>query len=234
MKKRKRDAKNPNLIFFSFVSFVLILIFITKPETKSPEVENDDKKALSLLFGGESSSKTSTKKSKNQSLYDTDFWKSGITGEPIEEESKLEEDTEILEKASEGNPINPQTGLPYTDEQMEQFDTLRKKFPNNSLIPKRITPEEQKAQEEEKRRVLEIQSKIVSRKATAEEIEKYIEHQKKPILDRLELLNYVLQELKDDLPDDLKKQYEETLKMNEQQLKSLDEQKNSLLKSAAP
>jgi len=137
-----------------------------------------------------------------------------------------------LEKVSEGNPINPQTGLPYTDEQMEQFDKLREKFPNNSLIPKRMTPQEKKAQEDKQRRILEIQSKISARKANAEEIQEYYEYQKKPIQDRIELLRYVLEKLEDELPEDLKNQYKEVLKMNEKQLESLEEQKNTVLKTA--
>lgn len=197
--------------------------------------QNNDKKALALLFGANSSISDSKqiKKSKSKSLYDTDFWNSGIKNSPIEEETKNEQEgePEILEKVSEGNPINPQTGLPYTDEQMEQFDKLREKFPNNSLIPKRKTQEEKKAEEEYQRRILEIQSKISSKKANQEEIEMYYEYQKKPIVDRLELLEYVLQELKEDLPEDLKNQYEQVLKMNKDQLKNLDEQKNAMLKS---
>jgi hypothetical protein len=62
---------------------------------------------------------------------------------------------------------------------MEQFDKLREKFPNNSLIPKRMTPQEKKAQEDKQRRILEIQSKISARKANAEEIQEYYEYQKK-------------------------------------------------------
>ncbi|GIX42991.1 MAG: hypothetical protein KatS3mg129_2724 [Leptospiraceae bacterium] len=115
---------------------------------------------------------------------------------------------------------------------MEAFDKLREKFPNNSLIPKRMTPEEKKAQEEKQRRMLEIQSKISVRKATPEEIEEYYEYQKKPIQDRLELLRYVLEKLADELPEDLKGQYEEVLKMNERQLESLEEQKKALLRTA--
>ncbi|MEM4170962.1 MAG: hypothetical protein QW037_04685, partial [Thermoplasmata archaeon] len=79
--------------------------------------------------------------------------------------------------------------------------------------------------------MFEIQSKISSKKATQEEIEMYYEYQKKPIIDRLELLEYVLQELKEDLPEDLTKQYEQVLKMNKEQLKNLEEQKNAILKS---
>lgn len=228
------QSNKPNFFFFVFTLIVLFLIFYTKPSVQEKE-QNNDKKALALLFGGDSSISDSKqfKKSKPKSLYDTDFWNSGIKNTPIEDQPKneQEEEPEILEKVSEGNPINPQTGLPYTDEQMEQFDKLREKFPNNSLIPKRKTQEEKKAEEEYQRKMFEIQSKISSKKATQEEIEMYYEYQKKPIIDRLELLEYVLQELKEDLPEDLTKQYEQVLKMNKEQLKNLEEQKNAILKS---
>jgi hypothetical protein len=222
--------------FFIFFSIVVALsIFFTKPEKST--TDDEDKKALALLFGSSKDSSFSNNNrniNRSKSLYDSDFWKQGIKEVPIEETSKNnEEEPEILEKVSEGNPINPQTGLPYTDEQMEQFDKLREKFPNNSLIPKRITPQEKKEQEEIQRRMLEIQSKISIRKATSEEIEKYYEYQKKPIQDRLELLRYVLDKLSDELPEDLKNQYQEVLKMNERQLESLEEQKKALLRTAS-
>lgn len=229
MKQKKAD-----LYFIIFSVVVFVLIFLTAPSPKSLS-SDEDKKALALLFGGSSDSTLSNKSKadKNKSLYDSDFWKQGITNVPIEEsKQKSDEEPEILEKVSEGNPINPQTGLPYTDEQMEQFDKLREKFPNNSLIPKRMTPQEKKTQEDKQRRILEIQSKISARKANAEEIQEYYEYQKKPIQDRIELLRYVLEKLEDELPEDLKNQYKEVLKMNEKQLESLEEQKNAVLKTA--
>ncbi len=226
--------KKADLYFVFFSVIVFVLIFLTAPNSKNLS-SDEDKKALALLFGGDSDSTISntSRANKNKSLYDSDFWKQGISNVPIEDtKEKSEDEPEILEKVSEDNPINPQTGLPYTDEQMEQFDKLREKFPNNSLIPKRITPEEKKAQEEKQRRILEIQSKISARKANAEEIQEYYEYQKKPIQDRIELLRYVLEKLEDELPEDLKNQYKEVLKMNERQLESIEEQKNTVLKSA--
>lgn len=228
------NSKRGDVYFFVLTFLLLFLIFYTKPKNPKNTNSNEEKQALALLFGGTSDNTQVSKRSKQKSLYDTDFWNTGISKSPIEEESQKnqEEEPEILEKVSEGNPINPQTGLPYTDEQMEQFDKLRGKFPNNSLIPKRIKPEEKKAEEENLRKMLEIQSKISSKKATREEIEMYYEYQKKPFLDRLELLEYVLAELKEDLSEDLKSQYEQVLKMNKEQIKNIEEQKNVILKSA--
>ncbi|GIU70225.1 MAG: hypothetical protein KatS3mg002_1461 [Candidatus Woesearchaeota archaeon] len=221
--------------FIGFSVIVAIMLYFTKPDSHSA-IEDNDKQALALLFGGPQKNNSLQKQktgNKNQSIYDSDFWKQGVKNVPIEDTTvPSDEEPEILEKVSEGNPINPQTGLPYTDEQMEAFDKLREKFPNNSLIPKRMTPDEKKAQEEKQRRMLEIQSKISVRKATPEEIEEYYEYQKKPIQDRLELLRYVLEKLTDELPEDLKSQYEEVLKMNERQLESLEEQKKALLRTA--
>ncbi|MFN3604678.1 MAG: hypothetical protein ACK4UJ_08220 [Leptonema sp. (in: bacteria)] len=220
-----------NFYFLIFSVISIFLIIYTKPSVKNRE-DNEEKKALALLFGGNPSTKKPVK-TKTKSLYETDFWSQGIKNTPIEEETKANEgEPEILEKVSEGNPINPQTGLPYTDEQMEQFDKLREKFPNNSLIPKRKNAEQIKEEEEKQRRILEIQSKISVKKANKEEIEIYYDYQKKPILDRLELLEYVLKELKEDLPEDLKSQYEQVLKMNKEQIKNIEEQKNIMLKSA--
>ncbi len=227
------NSNRGHVYFFIVVFVVLFFIFYTKPKHQQNTTTSEEKQALALLFGGNPNQSNTIKKSKNKSLYDTDFWNTGINKTPIDDIQKNnEEEPEILEKVSEGNPINPQTGLPYTDEQMEQFDKLREKFPNNSLIPKRISPEEKKAEEENLRKMLEIQSKISAKKATIEEIEMYYNYQKKPFLDRLELLEYVLAELKEDLSEDLKSQYEQVLKMNKEQIKNIEEQKNIMLKSA--
>ncbi|MCS7204725.1 MAG: hypothetical protein NZ853_03430 [Leptospiraceae bacterium] len=226
-------TKKSTLAFLGFSFFVLIWILYSQP---SPEEKiSEDKEALALLFGGSSreSKGTFERTKKQQSLYDTEFWKEGVKDQAVGEETPSdEEEPEILEKVSEGNPINPQTGLPYTDEQMEAFDRLRQKFPNNSLIPRRMTPEEKKVEEDYKRRMLEIQSKVSIRSATAQEIEEYYQYQKKPIEDRIELLKYVLQELQDELTEEMIKQYQEVLRMNEQQLKNLEEQKKILLRTA--
>lgn len=221
-----------NPVFFAVSFLILTGIVFTAPEEE--KIENNDKETLALLFGGAQPAATTGRTDKNKqdtSLYDTEFWKAGVKPPESEEENVIEEDDGILEKVSEGNPINPQTGLPYTDEQMAAFEKLREKFPNNSLIPRRQTAEEKQKEEEYRRRMLEIQSKISVKKATPQEIEEYYEYQKKPVADRIELLQYVLKELEDELTEEMKKQYQEVLRMNERQLQTIEEQKRNILRS---
>jgi hypothetical protein len=220
---------------FSGMAVALAAIIVwTAPQDTRPGQVDDEKEAMAALFGGRPSG-TSTKASAPRSLFDSQFWGTGVGQSAIPDEgspAQPEEEPEILEKASEGNPINPQTGMPYTDEQMAQFDTLRKKFPNNSIIPQRITPELQQQIEEERRRIVEIQQRITARKASKEDIITFYDFQMKGMKDRVELLEYVLEKMGDEMDDDMKAKYTSVLEGNKKQIENLESQKEKAIRNA--
>lgn len=219
--------------FIIAVIFAAIIVWTAPDDTRPGEVDSE-KEAVVAIFGG-GSSRRSSGADAPASVFDSKFWETGVGKSAIPDESgpaPPEEEPEILEKASEGNPINPQTGLPYTDEQMSQFDTLRKRFPGNSIIPQRITPERQQQLEEERRRIVEIQQRITARKASVDDITTFYDFQMKGLKDRVELLEYVLEKMGDEMDDDMKSKYSAVLEGNKKQIQNLEEQKKKAIKNA--
>ncbi len=227
-----RSARFP---FFILAALLLALILWTAPEDRTSTEADSEREAMAALFGGGPVSRTS-EPSGSESVFDSDFWERGVDNSAIitdEPQTTSDEEPEILEKASEGNPINPQTGLPYTDAQMKQFETLRKRFPGNSIIPQRMTPERQKQLEEERRRIVEIQQRITAREATAEDITVFYDFQMKGMKDRAELLEYVLEKMGDSMDENMAEKYRTVLEGNRKQIQNLEEQKQKALQNLA-
>lgn len=226
--------KKTDLAFYGLwlVSFALIL-FSIPGETRKAKKDAGSDAALAALTG--MGSAPPSRKSDGGSLFDSDFWRAGArTAIPEDQGGQKDagEEPEILEKASEGNPVNPQNGLPYTDVQMAQFEKLREQFPNNSLIPKRLTPELQQQQEEERKRINSIREKMGSKQASASEISDFYDNQAKGMKDRTELLEYVLGKVSDELDADMKKKYEEVLASNKQAISRIEEEKKKAMEQA--
>lgn len=225
--------KKTDLVFYGLwlVSFALIL-FSSLGETRKVSGDSGSDAALAALTGmGSAPPRTSG----GGSIFDSDFWRAGArTAIPEDQGGQKDsgEEPEILEKASEGNPVNPQNGLPYTDVQMAQFEKLREQFPNNSLIPKRLTPELQQQQEEERKRINSIREKMGSKQASAGEISDFYDNQAKGMKDRTELLEYVLGKVSDELDADMKKKYEEVLASNKQAISRIEEEKKKAMEQA--
>ena len=136
---------------------------------------------------------------------------------------------ELLDPVSPGNPINPQTEEPYTDHQMQRFEELREKFPDNSVIPARQDSKTRAKREEERKRIYRIQTRIVKKEATCKEVNEYYDYQSNSIRDRIELIEYVL-EKREAEPEMLKK-FQEVLEMNKRTLKSYEKAKARALKN---
>lgn len=226
-------SKSRITFFIIAVIFAAIVVWTAPDDTRPGEVDSE-KEAMAAIFGG-GSSRSSSDAGAPTSVFDSKFWGTGVGESAITDEggpAPLEEEPEILEKASEGNPTNPQTGMPYTDEQMSQFDTLRKRFPGNSIIPQRVTPERQQQLEEERRRIVDIQQRITSRKASADDITTFYDFQMKGMKDRAELLEYVLEKMGDEMDDDMKSKYSAVLEGNKKQIQNLEDQKEKAIKNA--
>lgn len=225
--------KKTDLVFYSVCVLCFAAIWFSAPgETK--KAKGDQDAALAALTGL-GSAPPAQRKSGEGSLFDSDFWRAGARTAIPEDAGTgrgSDEEPEILEKASEGNPVNPQNGLPYTDAQMAQFERLRDQFPNNSLIPKRLTPELQQQQEEDRRRINSIRERMNTKQASASEISDFYESQMKGMKDRAELLEYVLSKVSDELDAEMKKKYEEVLSSNRQAIARIEDEKKKAMEQA--
>src|SRR5687767_1767865 len=139
MKERKK-------VFIYYYGFCAILAFYFIFSAggggggSSDEEMSKEDKALAALMGGGGGRRPAARH-EGDSIFDSDFFKAGEPTNPIEEKAEAsgpqgDGNNEILEPANPNNPVNPQTGQPFSDTVMEQFDTLRKRFPGNSIIPR--------------------------------------------------------------------------------------------------
>ncbi|MBI3396764.1 MAG: hypothetical protein HY042_13080, partial [Spirochaetia bacterium] len=204
-------------------------LFSSGSSDSKQKAKNQDA-ALAALFGGGGGAgggSSGRSRSSDESLSSSDFWKAGVPDKPIQDKDepgkKNGDEPELLDPVSAGNPINPQTGQPYPDSVMKQFDDLRKKFPGNDIIPRRKSPEETKKEETDRQNVFAVQSLVAQGRASQAQIDQFYDYQTKPIKDRLELLDYVLKEQGSSMAPDVKEQYDKILQMNKQQLTALDE-----------
>lgn len=191
-----------------------------------------DGEAVASLFGGQQGM---TGDSREKSLFESGFWKSGVP--EVNEEAYKENgnsNPDILDPVSEGNPINPATGQPYTDSMMEQFSELAKKFPGNSMIPIRQTPEEKYKAEQERSEMQAISGVIATREASPDEINRYYDYRKKQVSDRVELVKYVMESQGENLSDEYREQFQKVLDMNNNELKAFEDSRNKLLGKTSP
>ncbi|ABJ76599.1 LIC_20245 family lipoprotein [Leptospira borgpetersenii] len=184
------------LVLYSGISIVLVvLVWILFSSEDSSEKEKKSKEAdsVALLLGGggrSSSSSGSSGSRTNESIFDSSFYKAG-KGEYVETE-KGEQKEADPDAADADNPINPQTNKPYTNEEMERFSQLRERFPNNSLVPKKLSPAEKEAKKQEDNQVAEAARNVYARTASPAQIRLYYNHMEKQTLDRMDIINYLV------------------------------------------
>ncbi len=218
----------------------LSLSFIFGDDASAQErSEADDLAALlsgrtdQIGGGSERGPTTSITDTDSGSLFDSQFWEVGAATEAIEDEpvEAVPQDGEpdILEPANPNNPVNPTTGEAYPDRVMKVFNNLRKKFPNNTMIPRRKTPEEKAAETAERNQIFSMQSLIAQGKATEEQVNQFYDYQMKQYRDRAELVDYVLTEKGATMGPQIKEQYEKIQKMTATQLESFERQKGQAL-----
>lgn len=167
------------------------------------------------------------------SLFNSDFWQVGAAEGPIEDEpleaAPQEGEPDILEPANPNNPTNPMTGEVYPDRVMKVFNNLRKKFPNNSMIPKTQTAGGKAAEAAERNKVFSLQSLIAQGKASEEQVSTFYSYQMKQYKDRAELVDYVLSEKSATMSPEIKQQYQKIQTMTATQLSSFEKQRQQAL-----
>lgn len=172
-----------------------------------------------------------------QSVFESQFFLGGVPSKPIEDESKLRksgdgEEPDILDPADKDNPINPQTGRPYPNSVMGQFSKLREKFPNNSIIPRKKSPEDQAREAEERKQMFGLQTLVAQGQASPEQITQYYDMRGRDVRDRIELLDYVLQSYGPKMSDQIKEQYAKILDMNKKTLESYNSMRDQAIEKA--
>lgn len=230
--------KSNGIVYITYLALcAAVAIFFMATGGAADRSEADDVVALlsgrTDQIGGGSSGGPAIPDSDSGSLFDSRFWQLGAPEGPIDDEplEALPEDGEpdILEPANPNNPVNPMTGQAYPDRVMKVFDSLRKKFPNNSMIPKAQTPEEKARENEERNQIFSLQSLIAQGKASQEQVTAFYDYQTKQYRDRAELVDYVLNEKSASMSPEIKEQYEKIKAMTATQLDSFAKQREQAL-----
>jgi hypothetical protein len=213
---------NVTLFVFFALSVLAAIAAVPGRNAREPAPDQSGSGSVLALFGGN----PAKARPEQESLFQSEFWRQGVSDKPIADDgpgAKRGDEPDLLEPTSEGNPVNPETGRPYSDQVMEQFSELRKKFPNNSIIPRRRSPEDVRKEEADRAEIYGMQTRIFQNKASPEEIDRFYDFQAKGIQDRLELLEYVLAEQSATMSPDIKKKYDQIVSMNKNQLQSFEE-----------
>ncbi len=187
--------------------FLILLLTFTGGDEEEKRKKDQKSKALSYLLGGgkegRSANPLGVRGEDADSIFDSDYYKSGAM--------KYEEEQAGIASGQDGEiPINPATGKPYPAEAMESFDELRELFPENELIPKRLTPELKAKQEQFNQRLSQATNMVFGGSASANDIQFYYSHVKKQGNDRLEIINYLIESQGGDDPE-MDKKFQEIL-----------------------
>jgi hypothetical protein len=215
---------------------IVVLVFLVigyfaffSGEKKKKRVES---KKLSMLLGGGSGGdgeeggfeKKRGRRNNNGSVIDSEFGKSGLPNVTYAEE-------DASANAAQGEiPINPQTGKPWEEDAMQQFDELRKLFADNQLIPKRATKEEKAKQAQLEEKWNKAQTAVNSGTFTRDDLDTHFSHQKKVVEDRLQIIEYLMEAQKEDGEVDKDGQFQKILDGTKDQMKQLDTQREELSK----
>jgi len=188
--------------------FIIILLTFTGGNEEEKRKKDQKSKALSYLLQGgaregQSTNPLGVRGEDADSIFDSEYYKSGAM--------KYEEEQRAAGGGNEGEiPINPATGKPYPAEAMESFDELRELFPENDLIPRRLTPELKAKQEQFNQRLSQATNVVFGGSASANDIQFYYNHVKKQGNDRIEIINYLIESQGGDDPE-MDKKFQEIL-----------------------
>ena len=135
-----------------------------------------------------------------------------------------------LDSADSDNPVNPKTGQPYTNRQMKQFDALRKKFPENTVIPRRLSQEEKAAKELLEARMSKIEDQLLNKTVSCEEVNEYYDYKQQFTRDRIQLIEYVLNKSDTSMSEKTRLEFGEARDRNRRTLESLEAARQRFLK----
>lgn len=224
-----------NLVLGGVILSILIVIYIaffSGDDEKSKRKQKKSKNISSILLGGGSSGggvDADGKKiyrNNDVSVLDSDFGRTPG--------ASYEEDPANPNSGAKGEvPINPQTGKPYDEETMAQFEELHKVFPENELIPKRMTPEEKESRRKQEEVWNKAQAAVINGNASTSDVSLHFDHQKKVVEDRLQIVEYLVDAVKEEGPNeerDLKLQ--QVLRGAKDQLAVIESEKEAAMQKA--
>lgn len=187
--------------------FLILLVMGGEDEEETRLKKERSSQALALFGGGPNNPKGTNRLGVRGedagSIFDSDYYNAGGM--------RYEEDGNLANSESGEIPINPQTGKPYPPEAMQAFEELREQFPDNDLIPKRLTPEDKKKQSEFNQKLSRATNSVFGGTPNATDITLYYNHVKKQGKDRLEIINYLIESQGGDDPE-MDKKFQEILK----------------------
>lgn len=188
--------------------FFLILLMLGGEDEEELRRKKERSSQALALFGGGSGNPKGTNRlgvrgEDSGSIFDSDYYNAGGM--------RYEDDPNIAASDSGEVPINPQTGKPYPPEAMQAFEELREQFPDNDLIPKRMTPEEKQKQADLNQKIARATNSVFGGNANATDLTLYYGHVRKQGKDRLEIINYLIESQGGDDPE-MDKKFQEILK----------------------
>ncbi|MCB1160560.1 MAG: hypothetical protein H7A25_07450 [Leptospiraceae bacterium] len=227
----QENSKKKMIYSGIILSFIVVFYFLFSSETK---LTNDSKKSktesgsdlVSLLNSGGSKREVDENgivKNSGESVFESDFYKSGNL--------KFEDEGKEEHYMAQGEiPINPQTGQPYSESAMKQFEELAKKMLGNELIPRRVTPEQKEAKAQEAARLREITAKVNNATASREEVNQFYDSQAKTFQDRLQIVKYLIELQEEGGEEDKDGKFKKVLDGTNEQLRILEQRRNDSLK----
>lgn len=150
------------------------------------------------------------------SVFDSEFWR-GPSGSV---------------ELSAGDPymqlqqrVNPATGKTYSEEEIRRIKYLAGRFPDNRLVPRIESAEEERLRLEQEKRLEQISLSMSAGTAAEKDINDFYEHRRKLLLDRLQLVRFVLEEESTRWGPEVRKQYTRMLKHGQKVLGELDDRR---------
>ncbi|TGK09985.1 hypothetical protein EHO60_11555 [Leptospira fletcheri] len=192
--------------------FILVLVFLFSggEDGGGSDRKKGEADAVASLLGG-GGSRSSDRSGGNSgpagSVFDSDFFRSG-KGEYVESEKSGSSQERSEDAADADNPVNPQTGKPYTNDEMDRFQQLKERFPGNSLIPVKLSPTEKEQKKQFEQRVSDATRAVMSRTASQEQTVTYYDFIEKQAKDRLDIVNYLVDLQKGSGDDEQEKKLE--------------------------
>lgn len=205
------------LVFASILLVVFLYYLLFNTETS--DVSITKKKQYQASTKKTENSSGSAKST--QSIFDSEFYHSdGII---------FEENEEVYQKKIKNYKFAEQI---YSKQAMEIFAQIRKKLPNNSILPRILTAQQKQEKLQKIQKLREISQKINNRQATREEAEQLFQYRKTRINDRIEIISYMMQQQKhsqnsSEVLNNLKK----SIDFSKKQLQDLKQQKENYNKN---